>query len=372
MRTYIPLNALRAFEAAARHLSVSRAAEELCVTPTAISHQIRSLEAFLETSLFDRKNGKLALNPATATALRELSEGFDKLEGALMALTRRGQRRKLVIAASPSLASLWLMPKLHRFLALAPDVDFSLCTAISESDFSDGPFDVAIAANANVPGRTSDYLMDERIYPVCAPRLLSPGLAPESALYETAFIHDDKACEHFPTWRRYFEATRREPPDVAGGLRFNQSSLAIDAAERGFGLLLARSRLVADALAHKRLVLVSDRAYPLSYRYYALRPRGVESRLATQFLDWLATEIEAEDGAWTFDAAASVAQRVGVAVGPEKRRHPADVDGRGEERLVGQKRRRVGAVVACEGHADRRPQIFDIGDAAAKAGRVVS
>lgn len=372
MRTYIPLNALRAFEAAARHLSVSRAAEELCVTPTAISHQIRSLEGFLETSLFDRKNGKLALNPVTASALRELSEGFDKLEGALMSLTRRGQRRKLVVAASPSLSSLWLMPKLDRFLSVAPDVDLSLCTAISDSDFSEGPFDVAIAATGDVPGRRSDYLMDERIYPVCAPRLLPPGLAPERALYDAALIHDDKASEHFPTWRRYFEATRREPRDVSGGLRFNQSSLAMDAAERGFGLLLARSRLIADALADKRLVLLSDRAHPISYRYYALRPRGVESRLATQFLEWLAAEIEAEDAAWTFDAAASVAQRVGVAVGPEKRRRVADVDGRCEERLVGQKRRRVGAVLACEGHPDRRTQIFDIGDAAAKAGSVVS
>lgn len=349
MPTYIPLNALPAFEAAARHLSVSRAAEELCVTPTAISHQIRSLESFLETSLFDRKNRKLALNPATATAL-----------------TRRGQRRKLAIAASPSL---WLMPKLQRFPELAPDVDLSLCTAIS--DFSDGPFDVAIASTRDVPGRRSDYLMDERIYPVGAPRLLPPGLAPERALRDAPLIHDDKASEYFPTWRRYFEATRCEPREVTGGLRLNQSSLAIDAAERGFGLLLARSRLVAASLAGRRLVLMSDHAYPLSYRYYALRPRGAESRLVTQFLDWLTAEIEAEDAAWTFDAAASVAQRVGVALGPDNRGRPANVDRRGEESLVGQKRRRVRAVLACEGHADRRPQIFDIGDTAAKTGSVL-
>ena len=371
MRTYIPLNALRAFEAAARHLSVSRAAEELCVTPTAISHQIRSLEQFLETSLFERKNGKLALNPATASALRELSQGFDMLEAALISLTRRGQRRKLVIAASPSLSSLWLMPKLDRFLSVAPDVDVSLCTAISDSDFAEGPFDVAIASNADIAGRRSDYLMDERIYPVAAPRLLPPGQAPETALYEAALIHDDKSSEHFPTWRRYFEATRREPRDVTGGLRFNQSSLAIDAATRGFGLLLGRSRLIADALADKRLALVSDRAYPIAYRYYALRPRGTQSRLATQFLDWLAGEIEAEDAAWMFDAAASVGQQMGVALGPDEGGAGADVDGRGEERLVGHKRRRVGAVLARDGHADRRPQIFDIGDAAAKAGGVV-
>ena len=371
MRSYIPLNALRAFEAAARHLSVSRAAEELCVTPTAISHQIRSLEGFLETPLFDRKNGKLALNPATANALRELSEGFDKLETALMSLNRRGQRRKLAVAASPSLSSLWLMPKLHRFLSLAPEVDLSLCTAISDSDFAEGPFDVAIASNADVPGRKSDYLMDERIYPVCAPHLLAPGLAPERALHELPLLHDDKASEDFPTWRRYFEATGRQPRDLTQGLRFNQSSLAIDAAARGFGALLARSRLVAGPLAERRLTLLSDCAYPISYRYYALRPRGPESRLATQFLDWLAAEIEAEDAAWAFDAAASIAQRVSVALGPDERRLPANLDGRCEERFVGNKRRRVDAVLARDGHADRRAQIFDIGDATVKADGVV-
>jgi len=346
MRTYIPLNALRAFEAAARHLSVSRAAEELCVTPTAISHQIRSLESFLEAPLFDRKNGKLALNPVTANALREMSEGFDKLETALMSLNRRGQRRKLVVAASPSLSSLWLMPRIDRFLKLAPDVDLSLCTAISDSDFAEGPFDIAIASCSDIPGRKSDYLMEERVYPVCAPRLLPPGLAPERALHDLPLIHDDKVSEHFPTWRLYLEATRREPRDVTQGLRFNQSSLAIEAAVRGFGVLLARSRLVAATLADRRLTLLSDRAYPLSYRYYALRPRGAESRLVTQFLDWLAAEIEAENAAWTFDAAASVAQRMSVALRPDKRRLPPKVDRRGEERLVGQKRRRLGAVVA--------------------------
>ena len=153
MRTYIPLNALRAFEAAARHLSISRAADELCVTPTAISHQIKSLEGFLEAPLFERRNGRLALVPATVNALSELSEGFDKLEAALLSLNRRGQRRKLVVAISPSIAALWLMPRLDRFVAQVPGVDLSLLTAISESDFADGAFDVAVGTRAEAPGR---------------------------------------------------------------------------------------------------------------------------------------------------------------------------------------------------------------------------
>ena len=131
MRTYIPLNALRAFECAARHLSFTRAAAELCVTPTAISHQIRSLEEFLETTLFERKSGKLVLTPATASALQELSEGFNKLESALLTLNRRGGRQKITVAASPSVAALWLMPKLQRFFVDAPEIDVSISSVIA-------------------------------------------------------------------------------------------------------------------------------------------------------------------------------------------------------------------------------------------------
>src|ERR1700722_16157805 len=135
MRTYTPLNALRAFECAARHLSFTRAAAELCVPPTAISHQIRSLEEFLETSLFERKGGKLVLTPATSSALQELSEGFNKPESGVGTPNRRGGRQKRTGAAPPSVAALWLMPKLQRFFACAPEIDVSISTVIAQSDF---------------------------------------------------------------------------------------------------------------------------------------------------------------------------------------------------------------------------------------------
>src|SRR3984893_3872855 len=173
MRTYIPLNALRAFECAARHLSFARAAEELCVTPTAISHQIRSLEEFLVTTLVELKSGKVSLTPATSGVLQELSEGFNKLESAFLSLNRRGGRQKITVAASPSVAALWLMPKLQRFFVSAPEIDVSLSTVIAQSDFNDGPFDVSICSSDDHPGRKVEYLMDEQIFPVCSPALLS-------------------------------------------------------------------------------------------------------------------------------------------------------------------------------------------------------
>jgi LysR family transcriptional regulator, glycine cleavage system transcriptional activator len=378
MRTYIPLNSLRAFEAAARHLSFTRAAVELCVTPTAISHQVRTLEEFLHTPLFQRKGGKLILTPATANALEELSEGFNKLESALLALNRRGRQRKLSVAASPSVASLWLMPKLTRFVASVPDIELNLCTVIGESDFSDRPFDVAICSTDDHLGRKVDDLMEERIYPVCSPALLEDmGLTSKAALAELPLIHDDKVNDQFPTWRRYFETTQSAIRDVSCGLRFNQSSLAIEAAIQGHGLLLGRYRLIAAALADGRLTVLSDRPYPASLRYYIVQQRGEERRAVRTFLDWLFTEVEAENDAWPAEGIecplepGSVRKGMGVALGPDQSDSLTDVDWRREKDRVGDKRSGIRTVTRRHRNPHRRTEILDIGDAAAKAQLIV-
>ena len=339
MRSYIPLNALRAFEAAARHLSFTRAASELCVTPTAISHQIRSLEEFLDTSLFERKNGKLILTPATHNALQELSEGFNKLESALLALNRRGGRRKITVAASPSVAALWLMPRLQRFFLLAPDIDVSLSTVIAPSDFGDGAYDVSICGADDYPGRKVEPLMQETLVPVCAPSLLA-GLSAAEALADLPLIHDDKANEQFPTWRRYFETVHMTRPDCAGGLRFNQSNLAIDAAIRGHGVVLGRSLLIARAVADGQLVTVGAPSYPTPCSYCTVRQRGEELPAVRTFLAWLTSEVEADHdqpvlAAPSLRRTRLTRQGVRIAVGPDQRNRLADVDWRREEQLVG-------------------------------------
>ena len=374
MRTYIPLNALRSFECAARHLSFTRAAAELCVTPTAISHQIRSLEEFLETTLFERKNGKLVLTPTTPSALQELSEGFNKLESAFLALNRRGGRQKITVAASPSVAALWLMPKLGRFFVRAPEIDVSISTVIAENDFNDGPFDVSICGTDEHPSREVEYLMDEPIFPVCSPTLLSDlGLTREAALAELPLIHDDKANPQFPTWRRYFEATQAQTRDVSSGMRFNQSSLAIDAAINGHGILLGRNRLIAAALANRRLILLSDRAYPVPCRYYTVRQRGSESRPVRTFLDWLSAEVDAENDAGRADSLTgsaspfSARQGVSVPVRPDQRGGLADIDGGREEQLVGDQGRRVQPGLRRHRNAHHRSEVLDVGDATAQA-----
>jgi LysR family glycine cleavage system transcriptional activator len=369
MRTYIPLNALRAFECAARHLSFTRAAAELCVTPTAISHQIRSLEEFLETSLFERRGGKLVLTPATSGALQELSEGFNNLEAAFLALSRRGGRQKITVAASPSFAALWLMPKLHRFFARAPEIDVSISTVIAQGDFDEGPFDVSICISDDHPGRKVEYLMDERICPVASPALMAAaGLSAEAALSELPLIHDDKASDQFPTWRRFFEATRTSTRDVSGGLRFNQSSLAIDAAIKGHGILLGRSRLIASALAERKLTLICDRAYPSPCGYYTVRQRGAESRAVRSFLDWLAGEVQIENDENTGLSATPRSARQGVSIPlrPCQRDGLSDIDRSREEELVGDQGRRVQTAVPRHGNANHRTEILDVGDATAE------
>ena len=297
MRSYLPLNALRAFESAARHLSFTRAAAELCVTPTAISHQVRSLEDYLDLPLFERRNGRLILTPAAAGALADLSEGFDKLESALSPLSRRGSKQKIVVAASPSVASLWLLPKLGRFVEAAPDVDVSIATIIAPVDVLDAVFDVALSTQEDHPNRKVDFLMDEQILPVCAPALLA-GLGHDGrrALATLPLIHDDKACGRFPTWGRYFGALGLTGREHAGGFRFNQSSLAVEAAENGLGLLLGRSRLLGKAFAERRLVPVGP-AYAVPSRYHTVRQPGTDARPVRLFLDWLQGEVAREEPA---------------------------------------------------------------------------
>lgn len=375
MRSYIPLNALRAFEAAARHLSFTRAAAELCVTPTAVSHQIRSLEEFLETPLFERKSGKLALTAVTSNALQELSEGFNKLESALLTLNRRGGRRKVSVAASPSVAALWLMPRLPRFLACAPEVDVNLQTVIAPGNFGDGGFDVAICCTRDHPSRKVDYLMSEEIVPVCSPRLLAQsGLTRDAALRRLPLIHDDKANDDFPTWRRYFEATQAGNRPIGGGLRFNQSSLAIEAAINGHGLLLGRTRLIADILAGGRLTLLSERPYPVPSRYYIVRQRTQEASVVRIFLEWLAAEAGDNTGSSigtdAVHASSSVGQPVSVPFGPHEADRLSDVDWRGEKHFVGNQGRGVGAVVNGHRHPHGRSEILDIGGPPAQARQV--
>ena len=298
MRRWVPLNAVRAFEAAARHGSLTRAADELRVTPTAVSHHIRSLEDFLQVQLFDRKGGRLTLTAPAHACIGALGESFDRLDAALSSIVdHERSRRKVVVMASPSFASGWLLPRLTRFVAAAPDIDVSVLSSIDMSRIDDNRADVTISTRFGRPPveQGVEYLMDEELLPVCAPKLLRQGAADAgaSAFSRLPLIHDDKRNTAFPTWRRYFEAIGMSVRDSTSGLRFNQSSLAISAAVEGYGILLGRSRLIAEPLARGDLVQVVPQAYPVPLAYDMALRHGALPQAVLTFLEWLRQESRA-------------------------------------------------------------------------------
>ena len=298
MRRRVPLNAVRAFEAAARHQSLAQAAQELCVTPTAISHHVRLLEEFLQVQLFDRKSGRVVLSASAQPCLAKLSEGLDLINAALCALGQNETRARLLVAASPSFTSLWLLPRLQRFVAVAPTVDVILSAVTGRNNFEDKSFDATISNWSPGSDQRVDRLMEEDVVPVCAPRLVARARAAgEDPLMTLPLIHEDKKEGRyggaFPGWRRYLAEIGAGPRDTGMGLRFNQSSLAVEAAIEGYGMLLGRSCLVAPALAAGRLVRVTDAAYPTRFPYFLATRADPANTALQQFRSWLLTEAAA-------------------------------------------------------------------------------
>jgi len=295
MRRLIPLNAVRAFEAAARHTSLTAAAAELHVTSTAISHHVRALEDFLQVKLFRRKGSRIFLTHEGRLCLGALTDGLDRLEAALDLLSRDRQEQKLSVCTSPVFASRWLLPRLRRFTLEHPGLDLDLSVTMDQQRFGDDAIDVAIRyTRGSHPDRRTERLMEEEIFPVCAPSLLAAvPTGMDHPLARLPLIHDDtlEAVSLFPSWRRYLEATGITRVDAGGGLRFNNSGLAIDAALDGWGALIGRSRLIEGLLAEGQLVRVGDALpYPVRFHYYVVSRRKQTSAIAGRFREWLLAE----------------------------------------------------------------------------------
>src|SRR6218665_3888995 len=174
MRRRVPLNAVRAFEAAARYKSLVRAADELCVTPTAVSHQIRLLEDFLQTKLFLRKNSRLELTPESRACLGKLTNALDLIDESLISLMApEDDRQRIMVGASASVASLWLLPRMSQFVATAPDVDVTITTFVKRQDIEHDDADLWICNWQTAVDRRIEPLMEEEIIPVCSPELAS-------------------------------------------------------------------------------------------------------------------------------------------------------------------------------------------------------
>ncbi|MFV0245843.1 MAG: LysR substrate-binding domain-containing protein [Qingshengfaniella sp.] len=295
MRKRVPLNAIRAFEAVARNVSVAKAANELCVTPTAVSHQIRLLEDFLQIDLFERRNSRIYPTAQATANVARVSQALDLIEEAMLSLTVTGQEeyRKLSVSAPASLASFWLVPRLGDFVAAEPDVDLSLRTYLNRRDAEAQNSDLKICPwLGDEAGYHAEPFTEEATTPVCAPDLAARFDGDtEMILRQAPLIHVDRAPQgyegDYPDWARYIAEYGIARDDTTRGLRFNQSGQAVEAAVAGAGVLLGRSLLVDRALKDGRLVAVAD-SYPVRTPYYVLSPRTPTSRQTLgAFKDWL-------------------------------------------------------------------------------------
>lgn len=303
MKRLPPLNALRVFEAAARHLSFTKAAEELHVTPGAVSQQIKALEEFIGAPVFRRQKRNLLLTDEAQASLPVLREGFDKLAEAARLLSSRVDSGKLTVSVAPSLAAKWLVPRLDRFHEKHPDIDVWVSADMEVVDFAADDVDLAIRyGGGKYAGVVVEHLMAESIVPVCSPRLLigdTPLKTPGDLAHHT-LLHDgspdkDESC---PTWPMWLKAAGVKGVDGARGPKFNQSSLVIEAAVAGKGVALAKSQLALADLEAARLVIPFDMTTPSAFAYYIVHPLArAQSAPVKAFKAWLHAEATAPDAA---------------------------------------------------------------------------
>lgn len=298
MHAIPPLTALRAFEAAARHMSLTKAAAELNVTPGAVSHQLRGLEAMLGVSLFERGVRKIALTPAGKMLYPGLQRGFSQILEAVADLRQSGNQQVLVVSASPGLTSKWLVPRLYRFASACPDIDVRISSSLQNANFTTDGVNVAVR---NLPtGARSDAslvvekLVEITLVPVCSPRLVEGGSLPTPhALSKMPLIHDDTLAQRatVPTWADWFAAAKVENIDLRRGLRFDSPDHALNAATEGAGILLAADLLAHDDLRSGRLVIPVPLALPSGRGYYLVYPKRERRRPSVQaFRNWIKHE----------------------------------------------------------------------------------
>ena len=310
-----PLNALKAFEAAARHLSVKKAAVELNVTPAAVSHQIRTLEEYLDLQLFHRYNRALELTDAARACLPKLREGFDCMAQAVERLRSHTSGGMLTVSAAPSFAARWLMPRLHRFIAAHHEIDVRVSARMRRVSV-DGKVDVAERAtietwlddsdvailygHGHYPDMDVHRLLSLTITPICSPKLLTgehPLRTPED-LKHHMLLHDDTGDmydgESF--WEVWLDAAGVTGIDAKRGARFSHAVLAFEAAIDAVGVVASMPSLAAEELASGKLVMPFDLKVPLDSAYYLVCEPHAKTRPAVAaFRDWLIAEA-AKDG----------------------------------------------------------------------------
>ncbi len=292
------MSALRAFEAAARLQSFSKAADELRVTPAAISHQIHALEEDLGVSLFNRRNRAVELTTSARMLLPGLTEAFAGIQNSVRRLRSHNDTGTLNVTASPSFAGKWLVQRLHRFQEQHPQVDVRISATDTMVDLTRGDFDIAIRyGTGRYPGLAVELLMSNEVFPACSPALLrdGPPLETPADLRHHALIHDQQVDRDplAPTWSMWLRAAGVDGADAAHGLSFNNNVLALEAALAGHGVTLAYSTTAAADLTAGRLIRLFSLSLPDNFAYYiATAPGALERPKVKAFRDWLRQEAD--------------------------------------------------------------------------------
>lgn len=287
------LNGLRAFEAAARHLSFTRAATELNVTQTAISHQICRLEEQLGMSLFERRTRELRLTREAASYLPAVQAAFDELRQATARLQRPNRDALLTVSTTASLAAKWLVTRVAAFQDANPGIEVRITTSAHLVDFRREEIDMAVRyGRGHWPGLRAHWLMAEDIFPVCSPALLhapKPLRQPADLAHHT-LLHTTASREDWQLWL----TAAGLPTSIAArrGLSFDQGFMAVQAAVDGLGVALGRTRFVEADIAAGRLVVPFDLALPADAGFYIVAPEETaDTPKIALFHDWLIASV---------------------------------------------------------------------------------
>jgi LysR family transcriptional regulator, glycine cleavage system transcriptional activator len=283
-----PLNALKAFEAAARHESFTRAAEELCVTQGAVSHQVKALEAELAIKLFNRERQRLIITEAGRDYLGVVRDALDRIAVGTERLLQRQSAGVLTVSTSPDFAAKWLVHRLGHFAEAHSSIDLRVQAAMHHVDFAREDVDMAVRhGDGNWPGLDAAQLSTEQLFAICSPKLLSGRRLKPADLLKFPLIHLDSRAD----WTKWLRVAGLSDDDVKHGPVLNRASMVIDAAINGQGIALARTTLAAWDLINGRLVRPFTESLRLSKTYWIICPRATSSlpKIAT-FRDWLLAE----------------------------------------------------------------------------------
>jgi LysR family glycine cleavage system transcriptional activator len=286
------MQALRAFEAAARMRSLTRAAESLHLTHGAISHQIKSLEEDFGVRLVERAGRGIRLTDEGERFATRVRSVLSDLGDAVRELTERANPRQLRVSVIPSFAARWLLPRIGTFFAKHPEIDLDVIANMALADFKRDDVDVAIRhGSGDWPGLVSEHVLDDAAFPVCSPHLNNGRLPARPAdLSRYTLLRSEGE-----SWKSWFEAAGLDWPEPTRGPAFSDSSHTMQAAIDGQGVALARSSLLGNDLRNGVLVRLFDTVLPLPKKYFLVYPpRLADSPKLAPFRQWLFDEVAAE------------------------------------------------------------------------------